>query len=750
MTSVAILRTDVILLCRDGAYHKAFLKLLSSGFEAGAIASVWRYLYRQVRASDSFALTQEVRRRMSEVALYCPEIALDDADQALRQQRPERARALLEAAYGAWPTDPEVRLTLFRAVERSDPARALQLIEVLAEETPEAALKRIDLLRGIDRVHDAMTATDEAMIRFGELNRLWVRKARIYEALQEWEAALDVWCRLLEADPEDDPSIWLRVVQLAFRLQRMDERDDAVLGFLASRPDVVAHAEMAEHIDDTQFLEAALLTHCVQPQSEDTAKLDAALFEILLNTGQIGLAQYLNSRRGPLLGPLSTSLQDGQKIYGWPEVPRTPAVAARVKSPSCLLPLSPVSGLARPDYGFDPVSDRLLLVNSSLNAGGAERQLVMLVESLLNGGMPKENIHVALFSLVRDRRQAHFMEDLEALGVVIHNLRQDYMGLHDKVSLGAEATLLPSAMRRDVAMLTPLVRALRPKVVHAWQDRPALSAGWVCAQELVPRLVISTRNMTPSRRGGTPIKVDRDLLRALACLPNTVLSSNSSAGARDYEDWLDLPDGSVHLLPNGIEVGQKPLRRVSKRPGVRVRGVFRFSHAKRPFLWLDTMALLQDIYGESIEPTLYGTGPLEAEMRRHAEQIGLVGLKFVTGEKDRNVIYGGADLVLLMSQVEGTPNVLLEAQAEGLLVAGCDVGGTRDAMFEPGVGPDAGSLLMLPGVTARTAAELLKEWLPSALKSPRAPRRNHVKKNFSSEALGRISMSLYQMPPGVE
>lgn len=737
-----------MVLCRDGAYHKAFLKLLSSGLEISSASSVWNYLYRQTRNAGQDALSREIRQRMTDAGLYSMDIALDDADRAVRTQDYERARLLIEAAAGAEPDDPSVRHNLFRAVEGTDPNRALSLIRDAAKEDIEAALRQIDLLRREDRLGDAMSALDEATSRFGDVARLQVRRARVLEALQDWDAALDTWRGLLADNQGDDPAIWLRVVQLTGRLQRPQEREAAVISLLVARPDALAHVDLAAMLDDTQLLEAALEQYCATASEDDAA--DAKLLEALLNTGQVGLARYLVARRGPIASPLTEMLDDVRRRNRWPETPRSTTQAATFRSPSCLLPLPATTQISGPNYSFDPRTDKVLLVNSSLNAGGAERQFVMLVSALLAQGMARENIHVALFSLVAEKGQAHFLGDLQAHGVAIHDLRADYRNASRDEVFDPVTGLLPAAMRRDVAMLQPLVRRLRPKVIHAWQDRPAMSAGWVSAQELTPRFVISTRNMTPARRSGTPIRVDRALMRALASSPNTVLSANSIAGARDYEEWLALPDETARVLPNGVEVPSRLPARHGKKGTIRIHGVFRFSPAKRPLLWLETVARLQQLSTQTIELRLFGTGPLERDMRRHAVHLGLRNLEIVTGEKRRDVIFSGADLVLLMSEVEGTPNVLLEAQAEGIAVAGCDVGGTRDAMHAPGDGAGAGSLLFPKAISADQAADRLLEWLPGALKAPRRPRQEFIRRNFSSEALGRIALGFYQQPPGEE
>jgi len=744
LTSIATLRSDVMVLCRDAAYQKAFMKLIEYGLGPTEAPSVWRYLYRQTRDAGVDALAREIMTRMTSNGLFPPEFALEEANKAIFSGDGGRASQLIEAVAGANPTNPSVKLQLFRATERDDPDRALALIKPIAMKNEENALIFVDFLRRNDRFQDALGVCQKSLTKFGKTPRLSGRYGRVLEGLQDWEGALHVYTKLAASSPFDDPDLWLRIIWLGNRLQRWDERNKGILRFLGARPAVTSYVELSEIIGDMGLLEVAIENHCArQPQESNQ---DADLVAALLNSGYVGLARYVVRERGAA-GRVLTDLLDQARVENnWPALSARIAAATAQQSPACLLPFPPETKMVRPDYTFDRNRDTVLIVNASMTAGGAERQLIAMVSALLRQGLPQSQIHVALYSLVGDRGQKHFLPDLEAQGVTVHDLRAEIAQRMSEDQMDTRTALLPAAMRRDVAMLTPLVKRLRPKVIHAWQDRPSLSAGWVAALEMVPRLVLSKRNMTPPKRVGAPVKVDQTTLRMLAKLPNTVLSVNSADGARDYEDWLDLPHGAAKVLANGLEVPARLEKRIASPDTIRVHGVFRFSPAKRPLLWLDTVARLQELSAVPITPILYGNGPLEQEITEHAASIGIKNLRIVIGEKNRQVIYGGADLVLLMSQIEGTPNVLLEAQAEGIAVAGCNVGGTKDAMFDPGEGPYAGSLLFDPDVTPYEAAQMLAAWLPNALKAPRADRHAFIKVNFSIATLGETLLDLYSQP----
>jgi hypothetical protein len=94
--------------------------------------------------------------------------------------------------------------------------------------------------------------------------------------------------------------------------------------------------------------------------------------------------------------------------------------------------------------------------------------------------LPREMIDVALYSVSPDRGHAHFLPDLEKLGVVVHDLSRARVG-NTTLPTGAArlAAALPGGLRSDMIALWHLANEIRPDVIHGWQDRSALAAGLV-------------------------------------------------------------------------------------------------------------------------------------------------------------------------------------------------------------------------------------------------------------------------------
>jgi glycosyltransferase involved in cell wall biosynthesis len=302
--------------------------------------------------------------------------------------------------------------------------------------------------------------------------------------------------------------------------------------------------------------------------------------------------------------------------------------------------------------------------------------------------------------------------------------------------------LFPARLRNDTTALLDLARRLEPAVIHGWQDRGSLAAGLVGQLLGIGRTVLSVRNMRPRKRGEDADWIAHSVYSELLPSPGVTITANAAEGARDYEDWLGLPEGRVGVLSNAVDdtmFRARPGENTRNGP-IRILGVFRLSANKRPLLWLETVSALRLRHGLSLQPRLVGAGPMSDEIRRKADTLGLDDLRIDPPVPDPSDIYRESDVLLLMSRVEGTPNVVLEAQACGLPVAACRVGGVRDAMHLTGA---SGGLLLDAEVSATAAADAIADWLPGALQAPAAPRVTFIKDAFSMSALGRNLLALY-------
>lgn len=131
----------------------------------------------------------------------------------------------------------------------------------------------------------------------------------------------------------------------------------------------------------------------------------------------------------------------------------------------------------------------------------------------------------------------------------------------------------------------------------------------------------------------------------------------------------------------------------------------------------DVLLALKDLkhHGVRFEYHILGTGHIEAELRGLASSLDLDDRIIWRGfQKNVRAQLQHADIFLLPSYVEGLPNSLLEAMAEGLVCVARDVGGVNEAwptemrhlLLDPRSGPADWSRTLFH-LAERTIPELI-------------------------------------------
>lgn len=327
---------------------------------------------------------------------------------------------------------------------------------------------------------------------------------------------------------------------------------------------------------------------------------------------------------------------------------------------------------------------RILLANHSLSMGGAERQIVNTLRGLKTRGF-------ADLALACERRQDYGTDDpfgriLEREKIPILELAG--LPLADAGLPSSEG--LPHSLGDDVVFWAGLLRAHRPAVLHAWQDATAVKAGLAAAFVGVPRIVLALRNRAPWRFGYW-LPWMRPVLRALARLQNVVLTNNSRAGASDYARWLDLPAERIQVVYNALAPeALAPAARdavATFRAGFGIPeaapvigSIFRFYPEKNPALWIAVAAAVAARKPEA-RFLLVGDGPLMSAMQEAARRAGIADRVSFAGETgDPRTALAAMQVFLLTSREEGLPNVVIEAQAQGVPVVTTHVGGAPEAI----------------------------------------------------------------------
>jgi glycosyltransferase involved in cell wall biosynthesis len=239
------------------------------------------------------------------------------------------------------------------------------------------------------------------------------------------------------------------------------------------------------------------------------------------------------------------------------------------------------------------------------------------------------------------------------------------------------------------------IRHYRPAVVHCWLEMPGMIAALAACAVGVPRVILGQRNALEHMETTGYTKEIKSFLAsaypAFARNPNAVILNNSALEARKYERAFGLPRKTIRTVYNGFAPDKlrKPAKheilefrsRLGLDPHSLVVGaLMHFAHQKDPELWVEVAAEVAAAK-PGVRFLLGGYGEMESLVTARIKALGLTERVILLAPiEDISLFYFAVDVVVLTSIAEGTPNVLIEAQAAGRPVVAPDVGGVAEAM----------------------------------------------------------------------
>lgn len=357
---------------------------------------------------------------------------------------------------------------------------------------------------------------------------------------------------------------------------------------------------------------------------------------------------------------------------------------------------------------------KVCLVAGTLGQGGAERQLYYILRALVElGAVPR------VLCLTR----GEFWEDrIKALGVPIIWVGQSQ-----------------SRFRRLWRIISEL-RRNRPDVLQSQHFYTNIYVG-VAARLLGIPDIGALRSDCISE-----VAANSRVLGLLSLrLPRTVAANSQTAIANAAA--FGKPSTSLRLLPNVVDTARFKVRELPASDSIRLLTVGRLVPVKRFDRFLRVFAMVREQAGVPVHATIVGDGPLRSDLEALATQLGL--------NHDCLVFYGAAAMMLphyqaahifvLTSDLEGTPNVVLEAMAMGLPVVATRVGGMPDLL------PDAtaGSLFDPSDENGLAKAILALIRQPALREAHAAKARSIVEQQYATRHLGRHLQLLYDAALGI-
>jgi glycosyltransferase involved in cell wall biosynthesis len=291
------------------------------------------------------------------------------------------------------------------------------------------------------------------------------------------------------------------------------------------------------------------------------------------------------------------------------------------------------------------------LLAGTLGQGGAERQLFYILQALCRSGAKPR-----LLSLT----QGEFWEShIRELGVPV-----TWVGQH------------PSRARR-VWEIVRALRAQRPSVLqsqHFYTNLYVVAAARLLG---IPEIgAIRSNGLSELQEAGR---------LAGYCgmrLPRT-LAANSESGIRNVIS-LGVPASRLRLLPNVVDTERFQPGPPREDGTVRLLAVGRLGPEKRFDRFLELLAALRGSGSRPVTGVIAGDGTLRDELEAQAQRLGLAppACEFRGAVASTAELYREADVLVLTSDWEGTPNVVLEAMASALPVVATRVGGVAELVTD--------------------------------------------------------------------
>jgi glycosyltransferase involved in cell wall biosynthesis len=359
---------------------------------------------------------------------------------------------------------------------------------------------------------------------------------------------------------------------------------------------------------------------------------------------------------------------------------------------------------------------KVLQLIPTLDRSGAEKQMV-----LLSKGLPRDRFRVEAAVLTRS---GPLEAELAEAGVPV-------------TTIGKRFKVDPLALGR----LTRFLKAGKFDVVQTWIFA-ANAYGRIAARRAKVPVVVTTEMAVDLWKG----KVERAVDRRLATWCDRLVGN--SHAVVDFYRGLGVPDDRLEMIYSGI--ADEPAPGVDRAavlaelgfPADAILVLFagRLAAQKRVGDLLKTLDLLQHIQ-PNLRTAIAGDGPLRAELEATAGHYELADkVRFLGHRDDVPRLMAASDLVVLPSEYEGLPNVVLEAMLLSRPVVATSAPGTTEVVVdgETGVLAPIGDAPKM----ARAIRDLVRD--PDRARAMGAAGRARALADFRADAMVERFADLYE------
>lgn len=286
----------------------------------------------------------------------------------------------------------------------------------------------------------------------------------------------------------------------------------------------------------------------------------------------------------------------------------------------------------------------------TLGRGGAEQQLVFMIRALRSN-----NVDVSVLCLTKGEA---LEKEIRETGAEIE-------------WIGSSANRLTRLLRVIIALRTGKFDLIQSS--HFYTNIYAAIAGRFLG---IPNIGAIRSDLF------SEIGASRTFGKMQFALPEHLITNSEVALNRALA--LGINPRNIDLLRNVVELPfPVSIRKKVEAKRLSILFVGRLGTEKRPALFIRLAAQLRLEYPcMDLEFRIVGDGPLRSQLETLRESYGLEpeDVQFLGERSDMAEIYRSSDILVLTSEYEGTPNVILESMAFGIPVVATNVGGVSEIL----------------------------------------------------------------------
>ena len=286
---------------------------------------------------------------------------------------------------------------------------------------------------------------------------------------------------------------------------------------------------------------------------------------------------------------------------------------------------------------------RLLYLVGQLGLGGLERQLFCLMESL------DRKRYRPVVAVWGNSANDHYASKILALDVPV-------------IALGTKPTRLAK-----LQALRSLVSDLRPEVIHSYSFYTNVLAWWAAQGTAAIPIGAVQSNFIAERQNNWKL-----LGKLSARLPSAQIFNSSTAAQNAKRVATFFRPPRSYVVKNGVDLNKFVLQRQPEQGYILAVGSM--LPVKRWDRLIRAVARLTE-KGIGLEVLHAGSGPLREELEAMARELHVDHvIRFLGNRHDIASLLAGAAFLVHTSEIEGLPNVVLEAMATGRAVVATDAG----------------------------------------------------------------------------